>query len=216
MASQNLTQILLPEKIAGLLDLATETRLHIYDYVFAPAKERCEENVGAWHYDHCCARDRGTGRPDCSYIEPGPSTCSPVSTAILLVNKQIYSEALPVMWESMEFLVRIPAISILSNIEETRRLFKIEEDTARFVRRIVLIGSTNRLTSNTRIASILETYCQLIETHRPRLQELRIHVDVSSSWRLSPLATNIRIHAQLLKPVLTVRRRSWFTLTFTV
>lgn len=93
----------------GFLDLATETRLQIYGYVFSTA-----------HYYSC-----GTFHEQChcflptTHFRPGPHTHSRISTSILRVNKQILHEALPVMWESVEFELNLP-FDLGSRNEETK------------------------------------------------------------------------------------------------
>lgn len=150
----------------GLLDLATETRLQIYSYVFE-----------AIHYRRTAVFHRfGT------FEESWPDTCAPVSTSILRVNRQIYREALPVMWETIEFGMKIPICSSdtatfdISNKEAMARLFELDKDMAGGIRRMAIGTTHSPMVTDADIR--LASYCVFISEHLPRLRELRIHMDV--------------------------------------
>lgn len=94
--------------VVGFMDLATETRLEIYGWLFKRSK----------HDLHACCpqaylpvimavedvrikdRKRTTETIVC------PSVSSKFTTAVLRVSKKIYDEALPVMLDNLNYVVR--------------------------------------------------------------------------------------------------------------
>ena len=132
-------------------------------------------------------------------------TCSKVSTSILCVTKQIYNEALPVLYENTELAFTIPHYTDeVRNQLEIDHAFRLERHLAKHVRRIVIsfprteegCAFTNETASS--IASSLQYCCSKIQLYFPKLHELRIYVDTWAwhshhQWEMSFLIQAVKI-----------------------
>ena len=180
MASESTTAIILPDKPVGLMDVATELRLQIYGHIFAGHGNGCCGVPGS-HGTHCCLRKRRTESVRRT-VKRVHSTCSPVPTAILCVNKQIYHEALSVMHENVELLLRLPCQVSAAPLWELKRMIGVQDVLANSIRRVALATSLynagfQRIHYRIPRMSRLERHCQLIKAHYPSLRELRIHIE---------------------------------------
>lgn len=181
--------------------LPPELRLEIYRHIFTPSQiRRCEFLVDPLCAgENCFSYKRASSPP--GYPGPhrslqentGPITCFPVETDILRVSKQTHREALPIMWQSVEFAMIMQNFKIFrkSAPEFVKRSFKFEdEDIALNVKRMVLAipfrCPTLRVVPEDpypQILAQLELYCELIKERRPRLRELRVYLD---RWSIIP------------------------------
>ena len=197
MASESTTAIILPDKPVGLMDLATEIRLQIYGCIFAGHGKRCC-GVPDSHGSHCCLRTRRKEHVRWN-VKRAHSTCSPVPTAILCVNKQIFHEALSVMHENVELLVRLPCQVSGAPLCELKRMISVQDVLANSIRRVAVATSlynagVQRIHHRSPGTSRLERHCQLIKAHYPSLRELRIHIE-HVNLRYDRVRTEMRLEA---------------------
>ena len=115
---------------ASLMGLATETRLKIYENLLTPHLTEAQREQ---HLEggHSCLCDQGDHWPRCS------CTGMNVFPQILAVSKQVFEEAMPVLYENFELRLRVAS---QTGLPWPRPFDAIPGYARRHVRKTLLVG----------------------------------------------------------------------------
>ncbi|KAK5126267.1 hypothetical protein LTR85_010502 [Meristemomyces frigidus] len=217
------TELKLPAK-ASLMGLAVETRLQVYGNLLTPTLTNAETRKLA---DHCCNKDYASRLVEAldGYRSEGIAcACAGhhVQVQILRTSKQIFDEAMPVLYEKMELRLPIPDDLVDSGIDVLSKLFTtmVPYYALQHISRVVITGRLfDALAApdedHSQCASI-EHYCAILRQKLPNLKHVRLHMDDDGYATMSllkpfdhiailPLLQSVTIRLHVREPHLKYR-----------
>ncbi|KAK5126263.1 hypothetical protein LTR85_010498 [Meristemomyces frigidus] len=188
----------------GLMDLAAETRVAIYGWVF---NTFCRE-VPHWEistFDICCPYGNAASPKKNERLYLHPTVCNGVPTELVRVSKKIHNEALPVMWENVHFIARFEPSRAATHLGYTTfaDLFKNPE-LASHIRSLTITATVDDVLVEPKPHqgdSNMQILCAIVQRRLPMLAELRLHIDTEPSEYGStvPYRSEIELLAPLVR-----------------
>ncbi|KAK5126264.1 hypothetical protein LTR85_010499 [Meristemomyces frigidus] len=184
----------------SFMDLATEIRLEIYGWLFNTFSKDCPPPDMAANPVYCPNSRTVKHAKQC---EP-PTLCQGVPVAVLRANNKVYHEALPVMLESVNYVVHFDPSTSLSGHWTTLERLVTNSAIAPHVRSLTVatdmasLKLVNRKSANVGVCVL----CKILHGRLPKLGELRLHVDMEVYDMLKiamlPLETDAHLFTELL------------------
>ena len=179
-------------KSASFLGLATETRLEIYSYLLIPSftTEQLKELKDR---KHCCAFPHSRkqynhlNRDDDIIDVACDCNNQNLHPQILRTNKQIFNEAVHILYEHMEFHVRLPPFSSFRDSPLQTAIKALPTYSYKHIKRMVIVGTPGEASEmhknpGGRTWSYpMEQYTDLISATFPNMQQVRFHIDFGAS-----------------------------------
>jgi hypothetical protein len=171
-------------KRASFLGLATETRLQIYSHLLIPYTTP-EDLKALKEQNHCCAFPRRSRRDDTIDIACDCKNKN-LHPQILYTNKQIFNEAVHILYENMELRVRLPYPISFRDSPLQNLIAALPAYAHRHVSKIAIIGTTAEASEKHRDprgqtwSYPLGQYAALITSAFPNMRSVRLHVDFGS------------------------------------
>lgn len=177
---------------ASFLGLATEIRLQIYSYLLIPTSTP-EQLKELNERKHCCAfphsRKRYNHYNRDDDITDVACDCKNqnLHPQILCTNKQIFDEAVHVLYENMEFHVRLPSFVTFRDSPLQSAVKALPVYAYKHVKRVVIVGTPGEASEKHRDPGRqtwsypMEQYTDIISTTFPNMQQVRLHIDFGSS-----------------------------------
>lgn len=169
---------------ASLMGIAVELRLRIYSFLLAgDGKALCGSK-------HCCTRPIPSNDDDDTACTPTLIRCTCASRTwpeILAVNKQVFSEAMPVLYNNLEMRITLPMLwphttSASASFEDA--LNSIPGYGYSHVRRIVVVGSyvITAIKIFDEDPEIAHLRWDFLVDRLPNIKNIRLHFDVFTDW----------------------------------
>lgn len=193
----------------SFMGLAVETRLQIYGYLLTPTPSAHAHRLKTVAYMssdladdfHCCVRTYVTQKDEAQPQTTPRLTCQCDGgdryPAILATCKQIFNEAIPVLYENMELRIPIWSDKRESFFEEIQKVFEaMPEYAPKLIRRAALVGSVRTCRSIYRpegsrfITSYMRSYCERLNAQLPTLREVRLQLRMDGLNRVDLLTHN--------------------------
>ena len=178
-------------KRASFLGLATETRLHIYSYLLIPHNTPDQEEL-LRERRHCCAfphsrKNYRHPHDDVNVDVACDCRSKNLHPALLSVNRQIFNETARILYENMEFQVRLPHFVTFRDSPLQNAIDALPKYSHKWIKRMVIVGTPGEASEKHRDSGKMtwrwpmEQYADAISATFPNVQHIRLHIDFGSS-----------------------------------
>lgn len=172
---------------ASFMGLAVETRLQIYGYLLTPTLTK-EERAKLERKRHCCQVCYRSPNNVVMRLRPtrddsGEITCecagSHTHPQILCTSKQVFEEAMPVLYENMELRVPITGYPTSLYNPLTQRLpdYAMRHISKVRIFGIIVDALASHLDDEWQWQTNIWLYCDYLREKLPKLRHLRMHLD---------------------------------------
>ena len=173
------TQSNTPQK-SPFMQLPAELRLRIYEFAFAP-QSRSRNEIKS----HCCTnngiKDTYNSDPSCGLV----CTCwGPIETSLLRVNRKMYQEALPVLYNITQIRLVMPVWPSANEQEPAEdiltQIMRVPHQGLEQIRNSLIVCGTTDICIFAPL--LVSRFFDKIRTHLPGVRHIRLNYDLSKRF----------------------------------